>query len=895
MSFFDRADAFPGVGPRFTEIESPYVIISRSPGDDEGLPGAEEIILSERDGTLQSYTEEWNGKQYDIVLELQDPDGIFVQRMFSMYIQGIRDYFRNFHEDFNSVAADQQIFSLYRKERERLRKGISTDEDEFAHLDNELVGGDGFTDRNRARFNRDLDELLEGDSVQAINNINSILGDPEAEKRLDNLAVQNAIRGTGAQELLEKAGFGLDYYISLGYGHEKYKNSTGFRKVFLKKLFMKQDSGDAHLVTVVLQPDISQTEAPDESGKPPHELNSEHGAPKYFPTGADRFKPPVLYFARYNTAPGQNIGMDTIAIQPEEVLNDKGYPSLVHSIETLLEGYLSTSYGSKGIVFLNPALQQAITDSISFGDEGAIDITNGPTLHLIAKKLKKCGIHVNAAITNAGGDGFIDSLRSNPYGPQAVLADLAGSYGSTAQFFEDLNLGFLSDAYTTLQESANEAAAFVAQDVEVVYTLHLAVPRNEGDRIKTVKKIIDDLYKEFDIHPERTTYKISTKKQQNIDILSQLYPLRNGSARLGGRFFVRQGHNPAQILENDVDNLIIIGDAFFIESMVFPFNGAYARNEFEQFMAYITRVMGVPKTGALNFGDFDLFPNAVRFVKGANDNDLRSYIDKYTELIVRPELNETLIPDEFSSRFTDNQKYQLLRNTPLFMAGTENSNVISVQSKDDAFTFPSFQSFFNLNKKVGIQRARDFVAYGYNTTQNNRLPTMSEEEVNSIVDDVLKDVFADSGVVRVVESILSTPIDDTEAVASLRTMYGSIIRDIANSKLVVNRSIDPKAITNYLVYLNTLSQRTRTIVIKTSPAFYIDEGYIGHPAFFFHSNPFNTGSDSPFDTLSVLSGLYKIIGYKHTVNETECQTEVVLLRNIFDEAINLTAKVGAAE
>ena len=54
MSFFDRADAFPGVGPRFTEIESPYVIISRSPGDDEGLPGAEELILSERDGTLQS-------------------------------------------------------------------------------------------------------------------------------------------------------------------------------------------------------------------------------------------------------------------------------------------------------------------------------------------------------------------------------------------------------------------------------------------------------------------------------------------------------------------------------------------------------------------------------------------------------------------------------------------------------------------------------------------------------------------------------------------------------------------------------------------------------------------------------------------------------------------------
>ena len=329
--------------------------------------------------------------------------------------------------------------------------------------------------------------------------------------------------------------------------------------------------------------------------------------------------------------------------------------------------------------------------------------------------------------------------------------------------------------------------------------------------------------------------------------------------------------------------------------MVFPFNGAYARNEFEQFMAYITRVMGFPRTGALNFGDFDLFPNAVRFVKGANDNDVRSYIDKYTELIVRPELNETLIPDEFSSRFTDNQKYQLLRNTPLFMAGTENSNVISVQSKDDAFTFPTFNNFFNFNKKVAIKRATDFVAYGYNTTQNNRLPTISEEEVDSIIDDVLKDVFADSGVVRVVESILSTPIDDTEAVASLRTMYGSIIRDIANSKLVVNRSIDPKAMTNYLVYLNTLSQRTRTLVIKTSPAFYIDEGYIGHPAFFFHSNPFNTGSDSPFDTLSVLSGLYKIIGYKHTVNESECHTEVVLLRNIFDEAINLTAKVGAAE
>ena len=114
---FNRSENFQPIGPRFTQVESPHIMLASRPLDAGSVAPEEAILISERDGTLISYYEEWDGKQYGVTLEMLDPDGLFISKMFSMYIENMRTYFANVKDSVDTVGRSEQIRTLYNKHK----------------------------------------------------------------------------------------------------------------------------------------------------------------------------------------------------------------------------------------------------------------------------------------------------------------------------------------------------------------------------------------------------------------------------------------------------------------------------------------------------------------------------------------------------------------------------------------------------------------------------------------------------------------------------------------------------------------------------------------------------------------------------------------------------------
>ena len=337
-------------------------------------------------------------------------------------------------------------------------------------------------------------------------------------------------------------------------------------------------------------------------------------------------------------------------------------------------------------------------------------------------------------------------------------------------------------------------------------------------------------------------------------------------------------------------NVLVIGDDYIIKGLMFPKDIAFTRGEYEQYSNYIKSNFAF-----LGFeGTFtNLNCNAVRFIEGSKGQGLSKYLERWTASQSSVAHQEILIPDEYALRFLPNQLETILRTTLLFIAGSENSNVIEVTSEENNFAFAAYQSFFDIGNKKGIKSAREFFSYDYNKA--NYLYNLSDAQIEQIVGNVMRGIYGDTSLMRVLEEINQRPVDETQAAQDLKDMYRTIINEIKDSAQVKNKNIDPKALTNYLLYTQSLAQNARKLVIKTSPSFFIDETTIKDPVIFFHKNPFITSSQSRISALSILNGLYQIIGYKHVINGSECYTEVVLLRNQLAESFAISSNITDIE
>jgi len=288
--------------------------------------------------------------------------------------------------------------------------------------------------------------------------------------------------------------------------------------------------------------------------------------------------------------------------------------------------------------------------------------------------------------------------------------------------------------------------------------------------------------------------------------------------------------------------------------------------------------------------------NVSKFIEGPAQKGFKEYIDKIKtiEKSIKSEvtatLTETLIPDEFAYRFEREEIYSILRNTLVLIGGSENSNVYSITSKEDGYAFAQYNEFFTIGETVGIKSAKRAFAHEY--PGKNQVFNLTEDDKQAIVDDVLKASLGNVSMVSLIEKILRQDVKETDGYDRLRNTYLATLDELERTPLVKNKRVSKEGITSYLTYLDNLAAAQKEIVVKIPPAFYITEQYLLSFVFLFHSNPFVTNSESPFSSISLLSGLYKIVGYKHTITESECHTELVLLRNNLSEYFNPSVELG---
>ena len=822
----------PLVGPTQTEIASPYIVISNKYHETSALPSSDDIIISSEDGTLISYVEEWQGKQYGVTLEMIDPDGIFISRMFSAVIQNMKNYFHNLSNLDDSLGRSSQIYVFYKNHLANILKLKNENRDSPYELSTEELNN-----AKEDAFNAALRQFERQET---------------GERRIDST-------GKLLQKYLKVLDLTPHVYINIGYGHESLGNQSGYRKFHIQNVILSQDTGREHKVIVKLVPNPQGLSDTSDAGIQPNQTEVQEGAPSYFPAAHDKANPPLVFQATYKSEPVPGQTLDQLKNLPIKKIKRDHTHSMVHLIETLLEEYLIDA-DMNALVCINPALDNAIRTEI----EGSSDAARSKFLLNLGKKLKECGLHILPEQTREF-DGVSEELANNTYFP-SVGAGMARLFNN-----------------------------IVGAEVEFTYTLHLQVNENI-DRPKRVLQIIRDLYEVFNIDPSEVTYTHTYNTDRIINIYDQLYeksPTKGyGKPRLVAT---------TKYIENAEKNLIVIGDSFFIESVIYPTDPNFSLQQYEGYLRYISDVLKLDTTGRAGFsmtaGD-RIEGNIARFIKGVKGTGLRSYTEKYvqqTVLVVRPSLGENIIPDEFASRFTNDGLYDILQNSIVLIAGSENSNVISVLSEENDLTLVEFNSFYNIARNFGIKEARDAVIQGYDKG-GKRQPDITEKEIDNLIDKVLLNVYAEGSVTRMLEEVYNKDIEETEPVAYLKNMYKAVVDEIRNSTLVKNRSIDPKALKNYLIFMNKLAHQTRTLVVKTSPSFYINENSnLFSPAFFFHANPFNTHSQSLFSAMSIFTGLYKIIGYKHTINQNECHTELVLLRNILSDTLNFGASVGGVE
>jgi hypothetical protein len=827
-------------------VGSPYIVLSTSdPGSGSIIPESG-IVLSNEDGTLISYSEEWDGDQYGIDLQLIDPDGLFISKIFTFYIDSLKAYFTNF-SNVGNKARDQQIARVWKSEYLKyLRNNVKRDPRAKGQIMTIDQGEYGLTDDQKetaseASFQNALNILRNSDQWKT--------AIPELQKALESLNAQP------------------DLYINIGIGDERFRNYSGYKHVIIKNLMINQDSGKEHLVFVKLLADNVLNEKESDLPIKPVQTNSQEGSPSYFPKANSKYQSPILYDAVYNVQ-GDYLPINLL-INKREKLNADNTSNIVFAIEDLLEGYLDEDT-LHGIVFLNPALEFEMKKTV-VGPKG---------LHALNSRLKNCGVGIK--VTK-------DNIKST-----------TGIYQG----------GLIAQFDPKFQTPTTEKSRFK-------YSLQLELGQEDNiSKKQRVLNIIRNLYEEFGVFPNDISYRNVSNDKRIEDIYRQLYTAQvtelpeeyrnlekgtkeynqqlrdierqeTNTATLTGTTFIKKSSigEDRIIHKKGVKprNILLIGDDYFINSLIFPIDILFTENEFSLYEEFIAQNL-------FQYGQWKKTDcNVSRFVIGSAEQGLTDYLKKWTsESYISGTSGENIIPDEFALRFNDVQINTILKISEIFIAGAENSNVYEVTSKEDGFSFSEFLNFFSVAKNEGYKSARDYMKDSYTRTFYD----LTEDEKEALVENAINQTLSDTSIVRILETVYNKPIRETEEVKNLRTLYSSIIDELKNSSQVANKSINPKALTSYLAYINNLSQRTRQIVIKTHPSFYIDESKIGHPAFFFHNNPFVTSSQSNFSAISVLNGLYKIYGYRHVIDEGDCYTEVVLIRNPISNALNISANLG---
>ena len=855
MQGLGRRDRLP-IGPRFDEVESPQIIISGRDPEGDRLPNEEDIILSTQDGTLISYTEGWDGKQTEVIIELLDPDGIFISKIFSFYIDNLRAYFKNFSSVERSVGRDRQIIRFFRGEYAINQRVIG---------EKDLVG----TIRNS-----DIPFTILEDENFAISAFE------KAFNKLEKLYMETGEDMSSAnklQEALDTVGLNPEMFINVGYGHESGKNYSGFKKLTMKNIVLNQDSNREHTLTIKFVPNLLAESALD-NDDPIVRTDSEKGTDGVFPTSTDKNEAPILLKARYtNDGKLADLPSTLTSKRPKEVFVNNT-ANIVFLIEDLLERYLIDNQGNRSVVMLSPAMELAIkkqTELVS------LDPTASVALHNLSVKLAKCGIRIKVSQQEfRGEEKVITGTRFTGVGQRV------------------------------------ENTVEIIKTIDYSYSLFLEVNENES-RKDRVEDVIRLLYKEFQVYPNDISSRDVNNSGQVRAIFDQLYTKKReleatsseqilealapadpnselGKVEAAATVYIKKGLNNSYRELNKpfekLGNVLVIGDDYIIKGLMFPKDIAFTRGEYEQYSNYIKSNLAFLSNETI-FTNLNC--NAVRFIEGSRGQGLSKYLEKWTASQSSVAHQEMLIPDEYALRFLPNQLETILRTTLLFIAGSENSNVIEVTSEENNFAFAEYQSFFSIGNKKGIKSAREFFSYDYNKA--NYLYNLSDAQIEQIVGNVMRGIYGDTSLMRVLEEINQRPVDETQAAQDLKDMYRTIINEIKDSAQVKNKNIDPKALTNYLLYTQSLAQNARKLVIKTSPSFFIDDTTIKDPVIFFHKNPFITSSQSRISALSILNGLYQIIGYKHVINGSECYTEVVLLRNQLAETFAISSNITDIE
>lgn len=826
------------IGPLTTAVQAPFIIISDTPDDNK-----DNIVLSTTTGNLLSFTEDFNSEKgsYEIVLEVLDPDGLFISKTFSFYTDQLKTFFDNITDvKGNNNGLDNTIRNIYRNtflELIRKDKNSVKDNDEYT-----------LTEEKKSDI-----------SMSAIDSLLDSLGNSSAKYS----------KSANFKKLLDSGPLSPQLYLSFGQGNfknEAFANTSGFRKYYLKNLVISQDTGREHILTIRLVPEfLSETE--EDIRDTPNQSLIKESAFTLFPTSFDKVQAPIVFkgtFSVRNNYQEANALTGNLKGRPQ-IDNTK---DIVFLIEELLESYLNRSGRDHGIVVISPLLELAIRQKCNPNGSRTDD---SKFLHNLSRRLSRCGIRLKVTTKEDTGETETVTVPSSSGG--TVLTGGSGA------------------AY-----SRNESNV-VKKILNYTFSLFLDLT-DVGSRKKTSKEVVRDiigkLYDEFSIRPRGVMFVTRNNDKIVKTILEQLYATNEtifSYKRDEEDFYYKpgignnyEGSDLARKVfpRNENRNLVIVGDESIIKLLFIPEDALLAEREFKNYEKYIKNYIPNPTP--------PLRCNVAQFVLGPTRKGFADYIEKIRDLekSIKSEDTwnpfETLIPDEFAYRFDKDQIYSILKDTLVLIGGSENSNIYSITSKEDGVAFAEYSKFFEIGEKLGIDSAKRAFVQEY--PGKDQVFNLTEDDKQDIVNDILLESLGNVSLVSMVERFLQKDIKETEGYENIKNLYLATLDELEKTPLVKNKRVSKEGITNYLAYLDNLSSMAKEIVVKIPPAFYINERYLNSFSILFHSNPFVSNSESPFSKVSLLTGMYKIIGYKHTITDSECHTELVLLRNNFSEYFN---------
>jgi len=857
-------------------VESPFVILSNNPDNlEDGL------ILSQRQGTLISYTEDLNPENgnYEILLELIDPDGLFISKVFSFHHQHIREFFRSING--STLLKDEVFIRTFREELEKLFKTqkVSYKPGFWGWLRG-ISEDDIITPSDNPYDEYSLDQV----PTELLSRATSVA----SEKAYRNLSKEAASTESFVelQDALYQLGHHPKLFIKVG--TESEDNQSGVRQVLITGLQISHDSGRDQVVTVKLGPFQAPSESADFLPPLPTQTNQEEGNITLFPTSNTN---PYRILDGIFKNKGQYQGLRQAQLPLDELIEDNSR-GLVSIIECLLQEYLADEH-TLPLIFINPVLDAKIRKTIDPENKG---LFNPGVITNLGRFLRECGLEILVK--------------------QDVLTKAVVERGDV---FETTDV--VDDPEFKIDPEDN---VLRAQKLRFSWDLKIRVDDNSS-KIETAKKILKRLYKKFSVTPNDISHgyvnDITHKKMiirklffyGNRDTLS-FYNIRNPQkikrTNSINQFYYANKYvrkttkygvtntfraNNIGILEDtevtrgDFPDLLIMGDDFFIRSLIFPNDPGFADGAFKKYTEKLTEL------GISNIRE--VYCNASNFTGsvGKDNYTYLSYLKDYSENIYKVDKVGTRgyrdIPDELAYFITDIEA-QAASKLPVFTANKKNSNVISVTSKEQGIAFAEFTKFFTLTKKEGMTTL--FKALTPRRKGDTYNFDLSEDKIESISKKVLLNTYTNISMIRLIESLTNKDVmsEDTEESKNLKDYYKKFITELRDSYLVRTKKLDEDSVINYLTYLDSMAQHARSIVIKVPSQFWITGlDKMRLPVLFFHENPYISSSVSPFSKRSPLSGIYEILGYKHTITDSECYTELVLQRNVVSDTYNLGAVI----